>query len=281
MTALISGDRSFWDDLDSALAKLRALSDAEELADNVCALAISGCGADAVALGRVEDGVWTPWLRAGQSSMFDIGELIPPGPVALTEAPELEQQVFRSGRSCVRASFPIPGRQLIVAAVASSDQILGVLHIVTIRTDCREIVEAFADALASMFALIATRQRVEEQKYVLERLVSRVAYHPEPPVELLDIAFDAPHALRSAETNAFGLRHRLTPRQGEVLDLMMQGLSNTEIAERLVLAVPTVKSHVRAVLRASGAVNRSDALARFTRDKPPNTQIRAQRIHRR
>lgn len=213
--------------------------------------------------------------------MFDIGELIPPGPVALTEAPELEQQVFRSGRSCVRASFPIPGRQLIVAAVASSDQILGVLHIVTIRTDCREIVEAFADALASMFALIATRQRVEEQKYVLERLVSRVAYHPEPPVELLDIAFDAPHALRSAETNAFGLRHRLTPRQGEVLDLMMQGLSNTEIAERLVLAVPTVKSHVRAVLRASGAVNRSDALARFTRDKPPNTQIRAQRIHRR
>jgi DNA-binding NarL/FixJ family response regulator len=115
----------------------------------------------------------------------------------------------------------------------------------------------------------------------LERLVSGVAYHPEPPVELLDTALDARYASRSAETNALGLRVRLTARQREVLDLMMRGLSNTEIAERLVLAVPTVKSHVRAVLRASGAVNRSDALARFTRDTPPNTQIRAQRIHRR
>jgi DNA-binding CsgD family transcriptional regulator len=61
------------------------------------------------------------------------------------------------------------------------------------------------------------------------------------------------------------LRARLSARQREVLDLMMAGLSNAEMAERLVVALPTVKSHVRAVLRASGAVNRSDAVARFSR----------------
>jgi len=32
-----------------------------------------------------------------------------------------------------------------------------------------------------------------------------------------------------------------------------------------VVALPTVKSHVHAILRASGAVNRSDAVARFAR----------------
>jgi ATP/maltotriose-dependent transcriptional regulator MalT len=46
---------------------------------------------------------------------------------------------------------------------------------------------------------------------------------------------------------------------------MTSGLSNAEMAEHLVVALPTVKSHVRAVLRASGAVNRSDAVARFAR----------------
>jgi DNA-binding NarL/FixJ family response regulator len=51
----------------------------------------------------------------------------------------------------------------------------------------------------------------------------------------------------------------LTPRQVEVLALMMRGKSNKMICRTLDLAEPTVKNHVSAILKALGAVNRTEA----------------------
>ena len=51
----------------------------------------------------------------------------------------------------------------------------------------------------------------------------------------------------------------LSPRQASVLDGLMRGQTNLEIGERLGIALPTVKVHVRAVLRALGARNRTEA----------------------
>jgi DNA-binding NarL/FixJ family response regulator len=52
---------------------------------------------------------------------------------------------------------------------------------------------------------------------------------------------------------------RLTRREQEVLALMGDGLSNTEIAARLHLAEGTVKVHVTSILRTTGARNRVEA----------------------
>lgn len=54
---------------------------------------------------------------------------------------------------------------------------------------------------------------------------------------------------------------QLTERQVEVLDLVLAGCSNRQICERLGIALPTVKIHVTAVLRALGARNRAEARA--------------------
>jgi PAS domain S-box-containing protein len=55
----------------------------------------------------------------------------------------------------------------------------------------------------------------------------------------------------------------LTSRQVEILALVAEGLSNAEIATRLYLTESTVKWHIRKILRALGAANRAQAVARY------------------
>jgi DNA-binding NarL/FixJ family response regulator len=52
----------------------------------------------------------------------------------------------------------------------------------------------------------------------------------------------------------------LTSREWEVLVLMREGLSTTEIAARLFIANPTVRTHIASILRKLQASDRKDAL---------------------
>jgi LuxR family maltose regulon positive regulatory protein len=54
----------------------------------------------------------------------------------------------------------------------------------------------------------------------------------------------------------------LTKRQMEVLELLAKGMTNPEIAERLFISLPTVKSHTRSIYGKLGVHNRKEAVAR-------------------
>ena len=66
----------------------------------------------------------------------------------------------------------------------------------------------------------------------------------------------AAHQKAPASLEAVGL----TPRQGDVLALLLQGKPNKLIARDLNLSVETVKDHVAAVLRALGVSTRTQAV---------------------
>jgi|1186.fasta_scaffold318360_1 PAS domain S-box-containing protein len=66
--------------------------------------------------------------------------------------------------------------------------------------------------------------------------------------------------LAQSATPARWILEDLTPRQQEVLRLLAEGLETQEIAKRLGVAEETARNHIRALLRATGAHSRLEAV---------------------
>ena len=90
--------------------------------------------------------------------------------------------------------------------------------------------------------------------------------------------------LRRQREHATGLRpvrSPLTDREWEVLDLLCEGCSTTDIADHLVLTVETVRSHIKHLMRKLEVSSRHDAvvLAKQMRDgmAPAEPELQQQR----
>lgn len=114
--------------------------------------------------------------------------------------------------------------------------------------------ELTADATGKPLRLTGTAQDVTELHAAAELLHQTASDLGRRAAEL----HRPPGSRRSDD-----LSRVLTPRQIEILALVGEGLSNTEIAARLYLTESTVKWHIRKILRALGVANRAQAVARY------------------
>jgi NarL family two-component system response regulator LiaR len=75
------------------------------------------------------------------------------------------------------------------------------------------------------------------------------------------LAPEAARALIQRATHPASPGADLSPREREVLALMVQGLDNPQIAQRLVVSRSTIKFHVSSILSKLGAASRTEAVA--------------------
>ncbi len=97
------------------------------------------------------------------------------------------------------------------------------------------------------------------------------------------LAMDLITRLRATRENSLGMRpvrSNLSCREWEILDMLCQGLSTDDMADRLVLSKETIRSHVKSILRKLGVNSRAEAIvaaAHLREDAvaPPDAQLRA------
>lgn len=80
------------------------------------------------------------------------------------------------------------------------------------------------------------------------------------------LAQEAMQALIRASQSRRGVGGDLSEREREVLALLVEGKTNNEIAETLVISLPTVKTHIRNIYGKLGVANRAEAASLAVRN---------------
>lgn len=122
----------------------------------------------------------------------------------------------------------------------------------------------------SLPIIFVSGRRVESFDRVAGLLIGADDYLVEPfaPDELL--ARVRALLRRTDSTNGRG---SLTPREREVLQLLAEGLEQSEIADRLIISAKTVGSHIERILAKLGVHSRAQAVAAAYREGFVSTPV--------
>lgn len=232
-----------------------------------------------------EDPEWAEQVLAlgrSQEGRPQLSELILETEMLRRRAPTIvldPQNDPRATRPLVEATRT---RSYVAAPILPEGRVIGFLH-----ADCyhsgrdvdeidRDTLWAFAEGCGYALERTLLRVHLDEQRQRLRELVGSTA-------ALAEEIGEGELALERSDRSALSARSRataqlaapgggldvpLTPREREVLDLLVDGETNAGIARALFISESTAKAHVKHILRKLGASNRADAVSRFLRQNP-------------
>jgi DNA-binding CsgD family transcriptional regulator len=178
--------------------------------------------------------------------------------------------ISRAARSTGYVGAPVMVRGSVIGTVFADRTFSGE----AVDTVARDVLGLFADGFGYALERTLLLGRMREQSGKIREMMAEAN-------TTLDDMFEAGMSMRRDEatgdvdilgrgpvmpsTNAYRLMGLLTRREIEVIDLVARGASNADIANELVIAEGTVKSHVKHILRKMHAANRAQAVSCYMR----------------
>ena len=274
-----------------ALQDLRSVGTSAGLLDGACAVLVARCGFERAMLSRTDGERWLPWKACfAEDDGFEQGFVheLQQQHIDLSDAP-LERSVVEQRRPAIVLEAPGDGRthkpivelghtrSYVVAPIIPGGRVVGFFHGDhqpsgrPVDEHDRDALWAFAEGFGRLYERAVLVERLTAQRTHIEQAFLSARETIETldlaDVRLVDVEGDPlaePVPLPAPAINQ-SVRALMTDREREVLDLLVRGMGNREIAEHLVVSVGTVKTHVKAILRKVGANNRAEVIARYVR----------------
>ena len=164
----------------------------------------------------------------------------------------------------------------VAAPVLMEGRVVGFLHGdradggAPLRAVEREGLWRFGEGFSEVYERAVLRRRLRVERQELRRIAS---WADGRSAELSDGAIDLARDRQLADAEESGrppaarsaLHDLLTPREVDVLEHLVKGETNAEIARTLIVSEGTVKFHVKNILRKMNVGNRAEATSQYLR----------------